>query len=66
MHEHPETNDYYFLHPELANSTDKTAYLYSKCNDCMISKEAKYSKFIKNGNDFDNALRLGLTKITPI
>ena len=54
------------MHPELANSVDKTVYLCSKCNDCVTSKEAKYSNSIKNGNDFGNTLRLGLTKITPI
>ena len=32
----------------------------------MRSKEAKCSDSIKNGNDFSDAFRLGLTKITHI
>ena len=66
MHEHPETNDCYFLHPELVDSANKTVCLCSKCNDCATSKEGKCSKSIENRNDFGDALRLGLTKITPV
>ena len=66
MHEYLETNDYYFLHSKLASSVDKIVYLCSKCNNCMTAKESKYSNSIKNRNDFGDALRLGLTKITPI
>ena len=45
---------------------DKIVYLCSKCNDCATLKEVKHSNSIKNGNNFGDALTLGLTKITPI
>ena len=66
MCEYRKTNDYYFLHPELVNGTDKTVYLCSKYNESVISKEANHSNSIKNENNFGDALRLELTRIIPI